>query len=216
MNWSNITVEQYQKLYPILTNKSDSTLDVLVEVISLIEELSIDEIDSWPLHKLTEKEKEYSFLDSLDFDKTAKSTIKANGKRYHFVHQVEQMPAARYIEAKTFAQGDLVQNLHKIMASCVLPMTKKWYGWYTDKYNAKDHEQYANDLKKANFAEVYNCVVFFCQLYGGWMIISRDYLVSQYKTAMSQERAEELVSSLIEPMAGFLTFPQFQSLKELR
>lgn len=217
MNWNDITVKQYQQLYPILTqdNSQKSDLDLLVEVISICEGLAVDEIDSWPYKKLLEKQNEYLFLSDLDFDKTAKSFINANGKRYHFVHEVEKMPAARYIEAKTFAAGDIITNLHTIMASCVMPMRKKWYGWIDDKYDARNHAQYAADLQHAKFCEIYNCVVFFCQLYGGWMIHSRAYLVNVYSQTMTVSEAEELVNVLCNSMAGYITPKQLQILKEL-
>lgn len=217
MTWNDITVKQYQQLYKIReqASKEDSTLDILVEMISVCEGLAIDEIDSWPYNKLLTKKAEYQFLDELDFDRTAKSYIETNGKRYHFVHEVEKMPAARYIEAKTFAAGGIVYNLHKIMASCVMPMKKKWFGWVDDKYDARNHSLYAEDILNAKFTDVYNCVVFFCQLYAGWMIHSQDYLVMIYSQTMSENQAKTLVKDLCQLMAGYITPQQLQSLKEL-
>jgi len=96
MNWNELTVEHYQKLYKTITSEGKSNLDVLVEVISTCEGIAEDEIDSWPFEKLVQKEKEYSFLEALNFDKTAKNYIDANGKRYYFVHQIEKIPAAKF------------------------------------------------------------------------------------------------------------------------
>ena len=217
MTWNDITVKQYQQLYKIReqANKEDSALDILVEMISVCEGLAIDEIDSWPYQKLIEKKAEYHFLETLDFDKTARSFIETNGKRYHFVHEVEKMPAARYIEAKTFAAGDIVYNLHKTMASCVMPMKKKWFGWVDDKYDARNHSQYAEDILNAKFTDVYNCVVFFCQLYAGWMIHSQDYLIQTYSRIMTESQAKILVEDLCKTMGGYITPQQLQSLSEL-
>ena len=217
MNWNDLTVKQYQELYKIREQASpeDSQLDILVEMISVCEGLAIDEIDSWPSSQLFAKKSEYAFLETLDFDKTAKSFLHTNGKRYHFVHEVEKMPAARYIEAKTFAAGDIVYNLHKIMASCVVPMKKKWFGWVDDKYNARDHAIYADDMLNAKFTDVYNCVVFFCQLYGGWMIHSQDYLITAYSKIMTESQAKILVNDLCKVMAGYITPNQLQSLSAL-
>ena len=196
MNWTNLTVEQYQKLYKIITTEGKSNLDVLVEMISTCEGIPEDEIDSWPFEKLTKKESEYSFLENLDFDKTAKSYIECNGKRYYFVHQIEKIPAARYIEVKHFSKGDFVSSLHTLMASCVLPMKKGLFGWKLDKYDARKHSEYANDLKKANFVEVYNCVVFFYLVLSGWIAASQDYLTEQFETVMSREQAKQVVELL--------------------
>lgn len=214
MTWQDITVKQYQQLYPIISDATLSELDVVVEVVSLLEGLAVDEIDSWPSKKLFEKQKEYAFLYKLE-PTNPKSFIEANGKRYHFVHEVEKMPAARYIEAKHFAGNSVIENLHKIMASCVIPMKKKWFGWVDDKYQSKDHAIYAADLQQASFVEVYNCVVFFCQLYAGWIITSKDYLVQTYSLTMTREQALILVEDLCKLMGGNITPKQWQSLNAL-
>lgn len=218
MTWNDLTVGQYQQIYKLLQSVEGKTnLDVLVELISVCEGLAIDEIDSQPYKWLLEKQKEYAFLEDMDFDKTAKSIIHTNGKRYHFVHEVEKMPAARYIEAKTFAANDLIENLHTIMASCVVPMKRKYWVWMDDKYNASKHSLYAEDMKAAKFVDVYNCVVFFCQLYAGWMVTSQAYLIKTYQQTMNltQAQAVALVRDLTKPMAGYLTQSQLQTLSEL-
>lgn len=215
MNWDNITVKQYQEIYQVLADNDKTELDVVVECISICEGSAIDDIDSWPAKKLFDKQKEYSFLFDLK-PSNPKSFIEANGKRYHFVHEVEKMPAARYIESKHFTQNGVIENLHTIMASCVVPMKKKMWVWIDDKYDARNHSQYAADLLQAKFIDVYNCVVFFCQLYGGWTILSRDYLVKAYSQIMTESQALTLVESLTESMAGYITPKQLQILNGLR
>ncbi len=161
MTWNDLTVGQYQRLYGILKQTDKTNLDILTEIISVCEGYAIDEIDSWQFSKLIEKEKEYKFLEALDFDKTAKKYINIGNKRYKFVHKIQEIPAARYIEAKHFLKEDFIDNLHSLMASCVIPMCKTWRGWVEEKYDAKLHSHYANDLKQAKFVEVYNCTLFF-------------------------------------------------------
>lgn len=215
MNWNDITVEQYQKLYKIITTEGKSNLDVLVELISTCEGYPEFVIDSWSLEQLTQKEKEYAFLENLDFDKTAKSYIDCGSKRYYFVHQIEKIPAARYIEVKHFSKGDFVSNLHTLMASCVLPMKKGLFGWKLDKYDARKHSEYANDLKKAKFVEVYNCVVFFYLVLSGWIAASQDYLTEQFETVMNREQAKEVVELLRSITDGFTVPNRSQNLSAL-
>lgn len=213
MTWNNLTVEQYQILAPILVREDLTNLDRLVEVISVCESLPIEDIDSWPLAKLKEKEREYSFLYGMDFDKSARRHIDCNGKRYKFVYEVQKLPAARYIETKHFG-NDVTGNLHKIMACCVMPMKKTLFGWKVAKYDARDHEAYSNDLKKARFVDVYNCVVFFCDVYRGWMHNSQDFLVKQFREIMTESQATALVQSFSDIMDGFIMPKPLQSTKE--
>ncbi len=119
MNWNKITVRQYQDILPIITDEALSDLDKLVKVISILTGYSEDVIDSWSIDKLND----YRNLFEFDFKKEAKKRIKVNGRYYRFNWEVNKLKAARYIEAKTFVGDGLFQNLHKIMASCVMPQS---------------------------------------------------------------------------------------------
>jgi hypothetical protein len=212
MTWNDLTVEQYQQLYPIVQN--DNGLDMLVEVISILEGMAIDEIDSKPYKWLLDKEKEYEFLSDLNFDKTAKSFIDVNGKRYMFCHEIENMPAARYIESKVMS-SNIAENLHKLIASCVYPMKKGLFGWKVQPYNVKDHAVYAEDMKKANFVDVYNNVVFFYHVLNDWIQSSQASMMKELEGKMTMEDSQRLVQILSEIMDGFTPSKGLQSTKEL-
>lgn len=203
MNWTNITLKQYQDLYPVLTNETLTELDKAVQVLSIILNINEDEIDSWPLEKLKDYKDSIAFLMNEDIPRKVPKYIQTNGKRYRFVHEIQKMPAARYIEAKTYSVPDLMANLHKVMASCVMPQKRAWHGrWVDAKYNAADHSVYAADLQHARFVDVYNCVVFFYLVLAEWINNSQDYLMKEFQKTMPQDQA----TGLVKLMAG--SFPQ--------
>ena len=105
MNWNNITLKQYQDLYPVLMDDTLTDLDKAVRVLSIILNVTEDEIDSWPLEKLKDYKDSISFLINEDIPRKVPKYIHTNGKRYRFVHEIQKMPAARYIEAKTYRHG---------------------------------------------------------------------------------------------------------------
>lgn len=203
MTWNDLTVGQYQQLYKVLKQTDKTNLDVLTEVISICEGYPIDEIDSWEFKKLMDKEKEYLFLEKLDFDKTAKKYINTNGKRYKFVHKITEIPAARYIESKHFLKGDFIDDIHYLMASCVKPMRKTWRGWVEDKYDAKLHSEYAADMQKAKFIEVHNCVVFFYLLFVELIKGLGGYLTKEVTKTMTADKAAEVQIALQKITDGF-------------
>lgn len=204
MTWSDLTVRQYQSLYKILKQTDKTNLDILTEIISICEGYAIDEIDSWPFKKLIDKEKEYQFLEKLDFDKMAKKYIDANGKRYKFVHEVSEIPAARYIEAKHFLKGDFIFDIHYLMACCVKPMKKTWRGWVEQKYDAKLHSHYATDLLHAKFTDVYNCVVFFYLLFVELIKDLEHYLRKELKGKMEEQKISETITAFQKITDGFI------------
>lgn len=214
MNWNDLTVRQYQQLYKVLKQTDKTNLDILTEIISICEGYPIDEIDSWPFKKLIEKEQDYKFLEKLDFDKTAKKYIEANGKRYKFVHEITEIPAARYIEAKHFLKGEFVDDIHYLMASCVKPMRKTWRGWVEQKYDAKFHSQYAADMLNAKFVDVHNCVVFFYLLYVELIKSLHPYLTKELEKVTTPENLNQIKTALQQITDGFTVPNRLRSLKE--
>ena len=209
MNWNKITVRQYQDILPIITDEALSDLDKLVKVISILTGYSEDVIDSWSIDKLND----YRNLFEFDFKKEAKKRIKVNGRYYRFNWEVNKLKAARYIEAKTFVGDGLFQNLHKIMASCVMPQRKVMGLYFDKKYNAADHDKYATDLLDAPFPFVYNACVFFCLLLMKWIDVTLSYS-EELKGRMTVSQIAVLRESLQSITDGFITLPLSQISKE--
>lgn len=205
MNWNKITVRQYQDIFPILSQDDLSDLDKLVKVISILTGYTEDFIDSWSIDKLNE----YRHLFEFDFKKEARKRVKVNGRYYRFNWEVNKLKAARYIEAKTFVGEGLFQNLHKIMASCVIPQRKVGFLYFDKKYNAAEHDKYANDLLDAPFPFVYNACVFFCQLLMKWIDVTMSYS-EELKGLMTANQIKVLRESLQSITDGFIAQPLSQ------
>jgi hypothetical protein len=205
MNWNKITVRQYQEMFPILAKEDLSDLDKLVKVIGILTGYSEDVIDSWSIDKLNE----YKHLFEFDFKKEARKRVKVNGRYYRFNWEVNKLKAARYIEAKTFVGDGLFQNLHRIMASCVVPERKVGFLYFDKKYNAADHDKYATDLLDAPFPFVYNACVFFCQLLMKWIDVTLSYS-EELKGKMTANQIAVLRESLRSITDGYIARPLSQ------
>lgn len=205
MNWNKITVRQYQDIFPIITDENLTDLDKLVKVIGILTGYNEDFIDSWPIDKLNE----YRHLFEFDFKKEARKRVKVNGRYYRFNWEVNKLKAARYIEAKTFVGEGLFQNLHRIMASCVIPQRKVGFLYFDKKYNAAHHDKYANDLLDAPFPFVYNACVFFCQLLMKWIDVTLSYS-EELKGKMTASQIKALRESLQSITDGFIAVPLSQ------
>lgn len=196
-------------MLPIVQNESFTDLDKLVKVICVLTGLSEEEVDSWSLSKIND----YRHLFEFDFKKEARKRIKVNGRYYRLVWQVERMPAARYIEAKTYA-NDFFNNIHRLMASAVMPQRKVLFWYFDKKYNAADHEKYANDILKAPFPFVYNACVFFCTLLNESIKTILTYLEKDSKIKMTKEQAKILRACSESITVGFTPLPLSQIMKE--
>ncbi len=205
MNWNKITVKQYQDIFPIINDDNLSDLDKLVKIICILTGYTEDYIDSWPIDKLNE----YRHLFEFDHKKEARKRVKVNGRYYRFNWEINKLKAARYIEAKTFTGEGLFQNLHKIMASCVIPQRKIAFFYFDKKYNAADHDKYATDLLDAPFPFVYNACVFFCQLLMKWIDVTLSYS-GELKGKMTESQIAALKESLQGITDGFIVRPLSQ------
>lgn len=204
MTWNELTVWQYQQIYPIVTKpeKDWTTLDVESKLVGILNNLTDTQVDSLSVSEFNKLRTTLSFLDDKIEGKPVKYT-EVNGKRYRFVYDVQQMKAARYIETKVFST-ELVSNLHKLAASMVMPQRKTWYGmWVDDKYDAAKHSEYADNLQASNFIHIYHSVVFFYQVYRNWIEVSQGYLVKEMMNqGMSMELAQKGVQTLCEILDG--------------
>jgi len=204
MTWNELTVWQYQQIYPIVTKpeKDWTNLDVESKLVGIIYNLTDTQVDSLTIQQFNNLRGTLTFLDDKIEGKPVKYT-EVNGKRYRFVYDIQQIKAARYIESKVFST-DLVSNLHKLAASMVVPQKKTWYGrWIDEEYNAAKHSQYADDLQASNFIHIYNSVVFFYQVYRNWIEVSRGYLVKEMMAkGLTTELAQGVVQTLCETLDG--------------
>lgn len=204
MTWNELTVWQYQQIYPIVTKpeKDWTNLDVESKLVGIIYNLTDTQVDSLTIQQFNNLRGTLDFLDDKIEGKAVKYT-QVNGKRYRFIYDVQQMKAARYIESKVFST-DLIGNLHKLAASMVVPQKKTWYGrWVDDTYDAAKHSEYAADLQASNFVHIYHSVVFFYQVYRNWIEVSKGYLIQEMmEKGLTTEVAQGVVQTLCEALDG--------------
>ena len=196
-------------MLPIIQNESFTDLDKLVKVICVLTGLSEEQVDSWPLNKVNE----YKYLFEFDFKKEARKRIKVNGKYYRLNWQIEKLPAARYIEAKTYSQN-LFENLHRLMASCVMPQRRIGFIYFDKKYNAADHEKYATDMLDAPFPFVYNACVFFYNVVNEWIKATLSYSEKELQKIMTKQQLNQLKQAFQSITDGFTARPLSQIMRE--
>ena len=214
MNWSNVTVFQYQQINELYANSKDLTdLDISVKVASILTNQTENQIDSLPVKELAPLLESIAFIND-EIKPEAVKVLNINGKRYKCVYDVRNIPASRYIESKHFS-SDVMGNLHKIMACMVIPQRRGWFGWVNDKYDAGKHSDYSQDMLEAPIVSVLGSVVFFYQVYKIWIKNSRDYMVQQMmEQGVERMKAEEVHQVLCSIMDGYTKPNWLPTLKE--
>lgn len=216
MNWTNVSVWQMQQISNLLSkNEGDTSLDIAVKTLAILTNRTEAQIDSLSLDDLSHQIKDIAFLNESQPNAKPQDYIKVNGKKYKCIYDIRNMPYARYMETKFFG-NDVMNNLHKIGASMVMPMKKTWFGWKVDQYDASKHEEYANDLLEASYESVYGSVVFFCQIYVQSINNLADYLKQKLTNqGITKNEAEETITALCNVLDGLTKLPSSQNTNEL-
>jgi hypothetical protein len=209
--WDKINVFQYQQMLPVL--KIKDSIDQDVKLISILYNITENEVDNLSLITYLKYKDSLSFLSKEISGKPVKY-LKVKNKRYRCIYDIRNMPSGRYIESKVFSK-DFGNNLHKISASMVIPQKRNFIGiWKDDKWDASKHEEYANDLLGANFAQVYHSIVFFYHVYRNWMEVSKDYLIQKMISAgMNHSEAKKEILSLLNILDGNIVPKLLQTTK---
>jgi len=219
-HWNNITVEDYQLMYSIIHDENLTDLDKDVKLISIINEISEDELNKMSMQELKHYSGSIDFLHIGKIEGKLKQKIQANGKYYLMSLDAFRIDYGQYVDFTTFcnATGGIVPNLNMIMASLALPIHKNWYGGeIVGEYGDIKHNEVASDMLKANFADCYNTAVFFWKLINDLTEVTVRYSVKQIlkEKKATKEKLREILKPLKQDGAGFTTQNLLKTLREL-
>jgi hypothetical protein len=215
MTWNDVTVYQYQQIQNI---KEEDIFDADIKLVSIMYNITEKQVDALSMAEFNEKKKEISFVHGEPLVPKTNKYLKVKKKVYRFVPDIRQIKVGatgRYITTKYF-QKNVVENLHKIAASMIIPQKKGWFGLKDDTYDALKHEEYADDMLHAKITEVYGMIVFFCKVYLNWIDNSKDYLIQTMMMVgkTNHLESEKLVSNLWTYMDGYIKQPLLPNTKE--
>jgi len=165
-----LSIDKFQKLQSIATLETDELLKA-TRLVQVLLDKSEAEIDAMPIQKFAKLCDKLKTAFDITIDAATmsmpKSIIQANGKVYHLNFDIKPpFNTGRYIEVLTFSKDDPIMNMHNILASICTPMKWSWrkFNFVKLEYDALKHEDYANDMKQADFKHGYFAMVFFYQI----------------------------------------------------
>ena len=200
--WDKLTVGQFISLYDIEINANLNIIEKQQKMLSIVEGKPESYYDTFKYRDLiTEYGEKLSFFDNIPETKPV-DFLQVGGKRYKFVHELNEITAGQYIDILAFS-GEIMQ-LNKIAACFFLPMDGKRY----QPYGKVPHDIVAEDLLDAKFLDVYGCMLFFCQLFNE--LIS-DTIIS---SVMNQDLAKRAVD-LWQGGGGYIALSRLQTSKTL-
>jgi hypothetical protein len=183
--WDKLSVGQFITLYDIDASSNLNVIEKQQKMLAVIDGKNEDDYDNYKYRDLMrEYGEKLSFFNSIPETKPV-DYLQVGENRYKFCYELHEITAGQYIDITTFS-GEIMQ-INKIAACFFLPMEGDKYKGY----GVVPHDIVAEDLLKANFLEVYGCMLFFCQLFNG--LISST-ITSSIKNKDLAEKAARLWS----------------------
>lgn len=219
-HWNNLTIEDYQHIYGIIVDETLNDFDKEVKLVALVNELSEEEVDNLPIDKFKSMKDSLSFLHDGKIEGKLKGIIKANGTKYQMSLDAFKITYGQYVDLTSFMSGNggLVGNLHLVMASLAMPVKRNWLGIpYVDSYGSKPHNEVAEDMLKANFADCHNTCIFFCKLINDLTKVTVRYSVKEILKSkkVTKEKLREILKPLKQDGGGYTMPNLLKDLKEL-
>jgi hypothetical protein len=199
-----MTIKQFQELYYVATSE-DMDFDKSIKMVGIVTGKTPEQVERMSMIK-------FNFLCGMvhrqfkifekDLMKGKPKKIVRVGKRFYKInYDVTKCKSSTYVEVSTFST-DIIQNLHKIMASIVTPVKFKWGKWV-------EHEELASDLEQMDFEVAYHAAVFFYTLFNASMQVIQPYLVNEMiKKGIAKEKAEKILMNSQSILDGF-TMPRW-------
>jgi len=202
-----MTIKQFQELYFIAQNK-EYDFDKSIKMVGVITGQTPEQIETMPMGKFNKVcqriQKEFYVFDKNLLKGKPNKLILVKGRFYRINYKVDKKPitAGKYVEVLTFGTN-IVENLHKVMASIVTPVT------FMGKPYHREHDEIASDMESVNFEAAYHAAVFFYTQYKVSMQLIQPYLVKELTPmGVEKETVIQTLNSLQNILDGF-TMPRW-------
>lgn len=111
--WNDISIKKYIQLYKLDENKLDE-IDTLINQLSIVYELSVDDVESMDLSKVNELRSEILFLNTEPKQtKNLDYPVIIDGKKFIFNKNLNTLSFGEFIDLESY-KTDVINNIHKI------------------------------------------------------------------------------------------------------
>ncbi len=211
-----LTIRKFQELYAISLMEIDD-LDKSILLVQCLTNKTDDEINKMHIDKFNKVcadiNKSFEVItNKMDLGKPTQY-VKVKGTWYFLNYEITKKPmnAGRYVETATFS-SDIINNLHKIMATMANPMKWTWKGLKLKEYDALDHEKISEDMLDLEFSVAYHSAVFFYAVFSKSIKASGPYFQQIVGEKVEMKKAMEDLSKALD---GYITASWYKNLRIL-
>lgn len=207
-----LTIDKFQRLHSIATMDMDE-LDKASSLVQVLLDKPAEYVESLPLKKFAKLcdglKDAFDLKVESETNKMPRQLIACGSKVYHLNFDIKNpFNTGRYIEVITFSKDDPIMNMHNILASICTPMKWSWlkFRYVKQEYDVMRHEEYANDMKLADFRHGYHAMVFFYLLSQDSTSNIMDYLEAKMRLRKANKKRDQQLKRISQVVSdGFTT-----------
>lgn len=210
-----MTIKQFQELYYIAQGE-DVEFEKSIKMVAAMRGITPDKVEGMPMKRFNYLchiiEKSFGVFNKKLLNGKPKKFIVVGWHIYRLNYEVSKLPmnAGKYIEALTFSK-DVVNNLHKIMATIAIPVKLRWFKLVPFHV---EHDAIATDMERANFEAAYHAAVFFYTQFQMSMQVIQPYLVKKaVRKGANRTQTETALTNLSNILDGSVMPKWSQNLK---
>jgi hypothetical protein len=207
-----VTIEKFQQLNNIALSDLED-VDKAIEFVRIFTGLNAEQVDKMKVNKFNRLCKKVLdiFENSMQKVNNSKPSnwMWVRGKLFYINYNIAELSANKYVETAIFS-SNLVDNLHKVMATMVYETKLTWKGIKVKPYDPSKHAKISEFMLNADFKDCYNVAVFFYQLFRNSIVSLKPYMEAE---AEQPEKVAGALTDFTEIMDG-LPMPKWcQNLK---
>lgn len=170
-------IQQIQEIHAL--DELDS-VDKKIEALAIAYDLTIDEVESKPMDDIIKK---LASVKIVGDGSKPKFKFKHNKKRYELIVNPLELKAHQWIELQEIYQGDIIENLHRIMA--LLSVEKSWWHKKRD-ISKQEFDKRSEEFLSLDFDIAYNYAIFFLEVYPELLKTTLSYLKAEMEKLKEQ------------------------------
>lgn len=206
-----LTIEKFQKLNNVALSDLDD-IDKAIEFVRIFTGQTVDDVEKMNVDKFNKlcAKVNKAFNEAMKkVDDKPSNWLIVKGKVFYINYNIAEISANKYVETAIFGQN-LIENLHKVMATMVYKTKLTWKGYKPLPYDATEHEKISELMLQADFKHCYHLAVFFYQVFKNSILSLKPFMEQEAK---DKEKLEAALTDFTEIMDG-LPMPKWcQNLK---
>jgi hypothetical protein len=207
-----LTIQTFQQLNNIAQSDLED-VDKAIEFVRIFTGKTAEQVDKMNVKKFNRLCKKVLdiFEKSMQKvnDEKPSNWMWVKGKLFYINYSIAEISANKYVETAIFSQN-LIDNLHKVMATMVYETEWTWKGVKVKPYDSSKHEKISNLMLQADFRHCYHVAVFFYQLLRNSIVNLRPFMEAE---AENPQKVAEALTDFTKTMDG-LPMPKWcQNLK---